>query len=459
MKTPARFVLLVLGTFIAAAALMAPRREEWVAILQAEGNQARVISLLEPRLAHDPDDPDLLATLARTYAESSALDRAIGLLKRYITLRPGDGGAYGRLADLYKKSGDLPGQIAMLKRSVAIKPELSRVSELAAAYRQTQHADEELALLSQFERELTVDDGSLLRLAQLRDGVADVRGAIETLTRPGVVSDPPRGEQQAETRLFLFKELFEAGRNAEAIQLGKQWILQWHEPWLAGRLLGSVAVQASVADTSQLADAVVASHPEIRLFLVQRLAAMGAKPVARHLLETWVEANPSPSKNEIAAFLSGCREQDELAIAWQAFSTVVDGTRSKEIVTRFAEAMAATFGIGALAPFWSSLPPAIIADNPLLGAQLAFHEGDLTTTIWLLNEVEFGSLTESDRRIWIDLLTAAASPRDAFAILRDRRLAGGLPSDLLDRYARLAGELGEDVEFRAALARIGRAAR
>ncbi len=119
MKTPARFVLLVLGTFIAAAALMAPRREEWVAILQAEGNQARVISLLEPRLAHDPDDPGLLATLARSYADSSALDRAIGLLKRYITLRPGDGGAYGRLADLYKKSGDLPGQIAMLKRSVA----------------------------------------------------------------------------------------------------------------------------------------------------------------------------------------------------------------------------------------------------------------------------------------------------------------------------------------------------
>lgn len=64
----------------------------------------------------------------------------------------------------------------------------------------------------------------------------------------------------------------------------------------------------------------------------------------------------------------------------------------------------------------------------------------------------------SDRQMWIDLLTAVASLPEAFEILRERRRAGILPPDLLRQYARLAGGLGQEVEYRSALADLSRKA-
>jgi hypothetical protein len=251
--------------------------------------------------------------------------------------------------------------------------------------------------------------------------------------------------------------LVESGRSAEAVRLGKQWLLQWHEPWLADRLLRSVAVRAPVADASELADAVAVLHPEVRFFLVQGLAKMGAGSVARHLLETWVKANPAPSMNEIAAFLSACRDQDEPGIVWQTFGEVLRGPSSNDLITHLSEAIAAEFGIGALAPFWTSLPLAVTEGRPLLAARLAFHEQNPAMTNWLLDKVDLATLEASDRRTWIDLLNAVASPPEAFEVLRDRRLSGRLPPDLLAQYARLAGGLGQETEYRAALADLSRA--
>ena len=94
MTAPARFIVLVTGIIIAAAALLAPRRDEWFAIMRDEDKQAQIISLLEPRLALGEDDPNLLATLGRSYAEIGNYRRATELLERYTALRPDDGEAY-----------------------------------------------------------------------------------------------------------------------------------------------------------------------------------------------------------------------------------------------------------------------------------------------------------------------------------------------------------------------------
>jgi hypothetical protein len=420
MTAPVRFILLVIGIMIVAATLMVPRRDEWLAMMWDEKKQAQMIALLEPRLARGDNDPDLLATLGRCYAAIHNYPRAIELLERYITLRPDDGGAYASLADLYKNTGDVTRQIAMLKRSIAITPALMRALELAILYREGQRPDEELALLSRFEAEL--------------------RAAAAQSTDNGDV------------RLFLAKLLVGSGRSAEAVRLGKQWILEWHEPWLADRLLRGIVLQAPAADASELADAVAVAHPEIRFFLVAGLATMGAKPVARHLLESWIKATRSPSMIEIAAFLSACRDQDEQDIVWQVFGEVLRPPLSTDLITRFSEAIAAEFGIGALAPFWAILPQTAIDHQPLFAARLAFHEHDLAMTRLLLEKVDIATLDPSDRRMWVDLLTAVASLPEVFEALRDRRRSGRLPPDLLARYARLAGELGQEIEYRAALA-------
>ena len=456
MSAPARFILLVISIIVAAAVVMAPRRDEWLAMMRDEDKQLQIISLLEPRLARGENDPRLLATLARSYAEIGNYQHAAELLERYIALCPNDGEAYSRLADLYKSAGSLTKQIMMLERHIAITPTLSRVAELADLYHQTQRADEEYALLARFEANLTVESGLLLRLAERYANAGDRQSAIRVLMRGEGVSARARPVRNERERLLWAVLLVGSGQSAESVRLGKQWILQWREPWLAGQLLRDVALRAPVADASELGDAVVVLHPEIRFFLVRGLATIGAKLVARHLLETWVKANPSPSMDEIAAFLFACREQDEPAIVWQAFGNVLRQRSPVDLILRYSEAIAAEFGIGALAPFWASLPKAVIERGPLLAARLAFHEHNLVMTKWLLEKVDLTMLNTSNRRLWIDLLIAVASPPDVFEVLRTQRRGGQLPSDLLPQYARLAGVLGQEIEYRRALVDLSR---
>ena len=169
--------------------------------------------------------------------------------------------------------------------------------------------------------------------------------------------------------------LAETGQGAEAVRFGEAWIARWRSPWLAARLLVAVAKRAAEPDAFALADAVAASHPEIRLYLVERLAGQDAPAVARHLLRTWRLANPSPSADELAAFLWSCRRWGEPALVWEAFAGVLGGGAAPDVVARYADAVAAEFGIGALAPFWSAMPPEALQARPLLAARLALAEG------------------------------------------------------------------------------------
>jgi hypothetical protein len=73
-------------------------------------------------------------------------------------------------------------------------------------------------------------------------------------------------------------------------------------------------------------------------------------------------------------------------------------------------------------------------------------------TKWLIGKAELTDLAASDRLIWINLLEAVASPSEAFRVLRERRQTGRLTADLLGQYVRIAGSLGDETEYRAALA-------
>ena len=243
MTAPARFIILVIGIVVGAAVFLAPRGNEQLAMLQDEDKHAQIIALLEPRVARGENDPNLLATLGRAYGEVGSYQRAIELMERYTSLRPDDAEAYARLAKLYGKVNDVTRQIAMLERSVAIAPTLARAIDLAALYRQENQVDKELALLSRFESELTVGNGLLLRLAELHASTGDREGAIDILMRSEGLPAPTPLTQTGDARIFLARLLVESGRNAEAVRLGKEWILQWHEPWLADRLLRGIVLE------------------------------------------------------------------------------------------------------------------------------------------------------------------------------------------------------------------------
>ena len=151
MAAPARFILLVVAVVGVAAALVAPRGDEQLAMLRDEDKDAQIIALLEPRLALNENDPALLATLGRSYAAIGDHRRAIELLERYAALRPEDGAGYAQLADQYRSVGDVKKRIVMLQRSLAVTPSVSRAVELARLYRDQQQSAEALSVLSRFE--------------------------------------------------------------------------------------------------------------------------------------------------------------------------------------------------------------------------------------------------------------------------------------------------------------------
>jgi tetratricopeptide (TPR) repeat protein len=452
MTVPIRFLVIISVLIAVIAVAMVPRSNEWLAVLRDEDKHAQVIALLEPRVAHGENDPAILAALGQAYAAVGDDGRAVGLMERYIAVRPSDAAAYGLLADIYKHQHAIDKQIAMLQRSIGITPQLSRIAELADIYHQEARPDDELALLSSFQAQLTVESGLLLRLSQLRADSGDRQGAVQALLRDDVTSVAKPANNQNE-RILLAELLAETGRGSEATRYSRQWILQWREPWLAGRLVHTVAPRVSQSEASELVDAVVELHPDIRLFLVHDLAGTDARAAAIHLLETWIVANASPRADEIAAFISACREQSQQRIVWASYAYALGNHLSDEVVTRFSQAVAAEFGIASLVPFWSRLPQEMMEQKSLLPAQFAFEGHDQRMTNMLLQKVDLAALDSSSRAMWMALLTATASPAEALQILRDRR--SRLPPDLLVSYARLAGELGQEIDYRAAMTALG----
>jgi tetratricopeptide (TPR) repeat protein len=439
---PRHFFVLVLAVVVAVGVFMAPRHDEWFAVMHDEKRHEQIIALLEPTLAGNSSDADVLAKLSRAYAGSGRVRHAAELLERYVELRPDDVDAYGVLADLYRDLGEPSRRMAMLQRSVALAPKPARVMELGGLYHVELWLDEERALLADYAGASPLESGLVLRLAELHVARGDRAAAIRVLMRPDVLAPPrrPLGEQRE--RLYLAELLATEGRGEEAVRLGRQWLLQWDEAWLANKLLRGVARHASLAEASELAEAVALQHPDIRLYLVKELAAAGTPAVARNLLANWRTANPTPSGNQLAAFISACREQGHPDLVWEAFAEALRRPAGGEIIGRYSEMLADEFGIEALAPFWAHMPPSVLEARPLLAARLAFRERDFEQARRQLARVDLRSLGDSAQHMWLDLLTAVSSPAQAVALLDERQRRGALPPEMRGPYLRLATGLG-----------------
>lgn len=450
-STALRFVVLVLAVLVATAWLMAPRRDEMLAIMRDQSQQAKIIALLEPQLAERPDEPYLLATLARAYRETGDRWRAAELLERYLAQRPADAAAFGQLADLYRAIGDPERRLDRLRRAVALRAPLSRALELAGLYRAAGREDDERALLADHEEDLTRDSGLLLRLAHLRAAAGDRDGAIRTLMRPAVLTEAAPATQPPSERFYLAELLLAAGRDVEALRWGTRWIAQWQEPWRATQLLRRFVATAPPEVAGRLADTVAAAHPEIRFYLATEFRKSGAGAIARHLLAGWAAANPAPSADQVMGFVAACSSQDAAPLVWAAFAAALARHAPDAVLGRFIDAIIAEFGIGALAPFWSALPPSVVAGNPLLGARLALQARQEAVARRLLAAVPPASLLPADRRQWFALLAASAPAAERFTILARYQASGTLPPELLGDYLGLALQLGDERAWRGAL--------
>jgi tetratricopeptide (TPR) repeat protein len=450
-----RFMLLVVLLVLAAAYVLVPRYNERLAMLADAHGAAELIALLEHRRASGDEAPTLLLSLSRAYQAAGNFQQAAADLERYLEQSPtSDIQILARLAGLYEKAQNEPKHQAVLERLVAMTPTLSNASPLSEIYYRQGRFDDARALLSLFPRELTVENGLLLRLAEYHVAAGAKDEAIAVLKRAVIGLRWRRAANNDRERFLLAQLLLETGRSAEAANLGKGWVEEWPDGWRAAKLLRMVAVEAPLADAAVLADAVVAIHPEIRLYLAHELQKLGAHPVSRHLLMTWAAAQDDPTAADLAAFLTACRTLQDPALVWRAFAEVLAARRSEAFIIRFSEAVAAEFGIRALAPFWNALPKTLAQQRPVLAARLMFDAGDIPLTKHFLGKADVSTLEGSDQQFWFDLLVAAAEPRVTLEILRRFRSAGRLPPKLIEQYARLAGSYGQYGEQLAALTEI-----
>lgn len=456
LTAPIRFMCLVLVLAVVLAFVLAPRRNERLAMLVDEANHAKVISFLEPIVAAGSGDPDILATLTRSYEATGNVHRAAEVLESYSQLRPQDGEALFKLADLYRDSRNVPGQVGALERAVTVLPTVPRIIDLADLYRGSDRQRDERRLLVRFDAKLSAINGQLLRLAELHVSVGDPAAAIGVLERLEAVAAKQPSLTNELARFRHLELLVDANRSSEAVAMGSRWLAQSPKPWLAERMLRLLATKGLPTDAIKLADVIVNLHPDIQLYLARSLRGAKARPVAVHLLKTWVGSNPSPTADELSGFVSVCRELDNPGIVWQAFRSVILEGRDGAVLIRFAETIAAEFGIGALSPYWSSLPRDALMRQPLLAARLAFHEQDLPLTRLLLDQVDVGGLNAANRRTWFDLLTIVASAPDVFSALQFWRRNTRLEPDLLLQYARLVGGLGYERDFASAIADLKR---
>jgi tetratricopeptide (TPR) repeat protein len=447
-----RFMLLVVGLVIVAGYALAPRYNERLAMLADAHGPAELIGLLEQRRTGGDQDPTLLASLSRAYEAAGNYQQAADDLERYGRLRPGGIQILTKLAELYEKAGNEPKRMATLEALVAMAPALPSAAALSEIYFRNGRVDDARTLLSRFLKELTVENGLLLRLAEFDVAAGAKDEAVAVLKRSGSGLRWWRRSNDDRERFLLAELLLQTGRGAETVSLGKRWVEEWPDAWRAGKLLRMVAADARVTDAAVLADAVVAAHPETRLYLAHELFAMGARPLSRRLLVTWAAAQTHPTAADIAAFLTVCREFHDPGIVWQAFGEVLAAHRSPDFVISFSEAVAAEFGIRALAPYWNALPKRLAQRRPLLAARLVFDANDIPLTRYFLGRVDISALDSSGQQIWFDLLNTVAEPKVALEVLRIQRSGGHLSPRLLAQYARLAGAYGHDGELRAALA-------
>lgn len=453
--TPAgRFSLLVGVTVAVGGLLMAPRHNEWMAMLRDEGDEARVIATLEPALARNPDDPQILGSLGRAYADVGKDKAAADLLKRYVTLRPEDAEAYFTLADIYQRAGNVLEQTQALRNGLLWKADTERIRQLALLYAYQAREHEELDLLTRFSGDLTVESGLLIRLAELQRQHGDIAGAINTLRRKDVTSGSLPPEATLQARLLLARLLVEAHQFDLLARLGRQWIHNWESPYFANQLLLQILPAAPDGAAFELADQVATSHPEIRFFLVKELAGVGAVSTARHLLSTWIRTNPRPSSDEIAAFAASCLEQNAPEIIWATFAVVVNDAASPGTIARFAEAIADRFGVGSLAPFWTRLSTELQGEQPLLIARMAFEQNHFGAAKLVLEQIIPRDLAPADQRVWLSLLNAVIPSSSVFNYLSQLHRRGELPTLLLPEFARLAGEVGDEATYSEVLADI-----
>ncbi|MDR7038074.1 tetratricopeptide (TPR) repeat protein [Methylobacterium sp. BE186] len=412
--------------------------EERIAMLVRDGRNAEAVTEIQRLLATGTAKPRVLMTLAMLEDSAGERSRASELMELYILSRPRDRDALAWLVRAYEGADDVDGLLEAQARLAALDPSPQQVGRLVGLYRYHGRYADECAALERFAELGVLTADQLERLGQLLAAEGRVPRAVEVLR--GL--DERLGDAGERPRRLLFELLIDSGRYDEAAERAERWLSAWRKPWLAAQLTLRLAVKAPLAEARKLAETSAALHPEARLYLAKSLAEQGNRRLAVSMLLGWPYDGMPLTKPNIDGYVVASAATGIPTLIWSRFAMLRGRPAEGEAQALFAEAIAAEYGLPAIAMLQPALPDEVLRRRPIFGARLALHLGQQMRARHILAEADLELLTPAERGQWLDLLLRLNTPQEAFATLSRLEARSQLPGNLHAACRAMAIRLG-----------------
>jgi hypothetical protein len=439
MRTAHQFIFVVIVSLVAAAALLAPGRQEHAAMLAGEGRHKEAIALLEGRLAEAPHDPDLLAALGRSYAALGEVHRAIGAFDAYLVVRPDDLGARKRQAELLLQCGLIDRYLDAQARVVAAQPSASRVTRLIELLRLHGRVEDEMATLQAYAGRAMLDVPQLERLGAFLAERGDWREARQWLELAD--QEAPAGASTG--RLLLLEALIQNNEVDLIDERAQAWMTAWRSRFLAGKVILRIAQSGLVAPASRLALKYTEMMPDDTFGMVGLLARDGYQDLAHQMLVRWADRTTEPTGRQLRAFVQASALVGDVSVPLGKLVQLAQSGSAPVTQGRLAEELADTFGMPALAAIRPLLSNEVLLARPLFAAELSLFEGNREMARRFLNRIVPAQLPPDRLADWLALLHRVEADADVFNRLAVLWNNGRLPAELVPQFADEAVKLGQ----------------
>lgn len=439
MRTAHQFILVVIVSLIAAAAVLAPGREEHAAMLAGEGRHKEAIALLERRLAKAPNDPDLLAALGRSYAALGEVHRALDAFDAYLVVRPDDLEARKRQAELLLQSGLIDRYLDALRRVVAAQPSPGRVARLIELLRLYGRVEDEMATLQAYAGRAMLDVPQLERLGAFLAERGNWREARQWLE----LADQKASPGASSGRLLLLEVLIQSNEVDRIYERAEAWMTAWRSPFLSGKVILRVAQSGLTVPASRLALKYTDMMPDDTFEMVGLLARKGYQDLAHQMLVRWADRTTEPGGRQLHAFVQTSALVGDVSAPFGKLVQLAQSGSDPATQGRMAEELANAFGKPALAAIRPLLSNEVLLARPLFAAELSLFEGNREMARWFLNRVEPEQLPSERMADWLALMHNVETDADVFKRLAVLWNDGRLPTELVPRFADEALKMGQ----------------
>jgi tetratricopeptide (TPR) repeat protein len=452
MRTHVWFVAILGAGALLAGYAAVPRHAEHAAMLVRDGLYDTAIEQLQALRGESRQTLHVLVQLQQARLRQGDVDGAIQALEDFLRLRPDDASARNLHVDLLARAGRRAEYETALQALVRDYPDGDRIRELLALLRRQQRPADEVALLTAHAGGPYVSLSDLERLGALLAERGDFVGAIRWLSHAAYRAPPI-----ARVHVRLVDAMLVAGQSEAALAHAKRWLDKARDDFLAASTIQRFGAAGALVEARQLAGHVGQSSSRSVADIAGALVRSGFPSLGADVLSAWAAVRRDATSDEIRSFVAATVATGVPRVAVRALAEWLAQPRGERAALELASAVLRAYGPLVLAPVRDRLTPDILARAPLLGAELARHEGNPLLVRRFLAAVDPSRLDIAEQRRWLAHVAEVGPPGETARLLHAHWKAGRLPDDLDEALIAAASQSGQSVLVSALLSR-GRSA-